>query len=80
MNIAERIQSPTPTFFKKIRNIGIILTAVSGTLLGAPIALPLVVMKIASYMAVASMVAAAVSQTAVVEEPEATNANEGNGS
>ena len=80
MNIAERIQSPTPTFFKKIRNIGIILTAVSGTLLGAPIALPLVVIKIAGYMAVASMVATAVSQTAVVEEPAATNANEGNGS
>ena len=80
MNLAERIQSPTPTFFKKIRNIGIILTAISGTLLGAPIALPLVVVKIASYIAVASMVATAVSQTAVTEEPSATNADEGNGS
>lgn len=80
MNLSERIQSPTPTFFKKIRNIGIILTAISGTLLGAPIALPLIVMKIASYMAVASMVATAVSQTAVTEAPSATNADKVNGS
>jgi hypothetical protein len=80
MNLAERIQSPTPTFFKKIRNIGIILTALSGTLLGAPIALPLVVIKIAGYMAVASMVATAVSQTAVGEDPTTINVPEGNGS
>ena len=79
MNLAERIQSPTPNFFKKIRNIGIILTAISGALLGAPIALPLVVIKIAGYMAVASMVATALSQTAVTEEPGAKNPDKGNG-
>jgi hypothetical protein len=49
-------------------------------LLGAPIALPLVVIKIAGYMAVASMVATAVSQTAVGEDPTTINVPEGNGS
>jgi hypothetical protein len=74
MNLSKRLQSPTPSFFKKVRNIGLILAAVSGTLLTAPIALPVVVVKIAGYLGVASMVASAVSQTAVVEEPESIEA------
>lgn len=64
MKLIERIQSPTPTFFKKVRNIGIVLAAVSGTILATPIALPAVIIKIAGYLAVASGVASAVSQTA----------------
>jgi hypothetical protein len=39
MNLSERVQSPTPKFFKKVRNIGLILAAISGTLVAAPIAL-----------------------------------------
>lgn len=70
MNLIERIGSPTPKFFKKLRNIGLILAAVSGTIIAAPIALPAVVIQVAGYLAVASSVASAVSQTAVVEEPE----------
>ena len=65
MNLIERVSSPTPNFFKKLRNIGLILAAVSGTIVAAPIALPAVVIQIASYLAVASSVASAVSQTAV---------------
>lgn len=70
MNLTERVTSPTPKFFKKLRNIGLILAAVSGTIVAAPIALPAVVIQIAGYLAVASSVASAVSQTAVVEEPD----------
>lgn len=69
MNIAERVTSPTPPFFKKIRNAGLLLAAVSGTLLAAPLPLPEVVTKIAAYLGVASTVASAVSQTAVCDEP-----------
>jgi len=65
MNLIERVSSPTPKFFKKLRNIGLILAAVSGTIVAAPIALPAVVIQIAGYLAVASSVASAVSQTAV---------------
>jgi hypothetical protein len=68
MNLIERVSSPTPKFFKKLRNIGLILAAVSGTLIAAPIALPAVVIQIAGYLAVASSVASAVSQTVVEGE------------
>jgi hypothetical protein len=78
MNLSERMQSPTPKFFKKIRNIGLILAAISGTLVAAPIALPAVVIQIAGYLGVASAVASAVSQTVVCDEPDKT-ANETDG-
>lgn len=68
MNLIERVGSPTPKFFKKLRNIGLILAAVSGTIVAAPITLPAVVIQIAGYLAVASSVASAVSQTAVEGE------------
>jgi hypothetical protein len=68
MNLIERVSSPTPKFFKKLRNIGLILAAVSGTLVAAPIALPAVVIQIAGYLAVASSVASAISQTVVEGE------------
>jgi hypothetical protein len=64
MKLKERIEAPTPKFFKKVRNIGLILAAVSATLLTTPVALPIVVVKIAGYLAVAGSVASAVSQTA----------------
>jgi hypothetical protein len=66
--LIDRMQSPTPKFFKKLRNIGLILATISGTLAAAPVALPAVVIKIAGYLAVASGVASAVSQTAVEGE------------
>jgi hypothetical protein len=46
----------------------LILAAVSGTIIAAPIALPTVVVQIAGYLAVASSVASAVRQTAVEGE------------
>ena len=70
MNMIERIQTETPPFFKKIRNIGVILATVSATLLAAPIALPAVVLQVAGYLAVAGTVASAISQTAVPEQPK----------
>lgn len=68
MKLSERVQSPTPSFFKKLRNIGLVLAAISTTIVAAPIALPAVVIQIAGYLAVASSVASAVSQTAVEGE------------
>ena len=66
--VIERAKAPTPGFFKKLRNIGLILAAISGTLLAAPVALPAVVIQVAGYLAVAGTVASAVSQTAVDED------------
>jgi hypothetical protein len=66
--IISRMQKPTPAFFKKMRNIGLALAAVSATILAAPVALPLLVVKIAGYLAVAGGVMTTLSQSAVKME------------
>ena len=69
-NIVQRVKAPTPKFFKKVRNISLVLAAIGTTLLTAPVSLPAVVIKIAGYLAVAGGVAGTVSQTAVKSEKE----------
>jgi uncharacterized membrane protein HdeD (DUF308 family) len=68
MKIVERIKSPTPKFFKILRSIGLALLAISGTIVAAPIVLPVTVVTVAGYMAVAGGVISAVSQMTVAEE------------
>lgn len=58
------MQAPTPPFFRKLRNIGLVLVAVSATIVAAPIALPAVLIKVAGYLAIAGTVASTVSQAA----------------
>ena len=73
MNIIKRAKAPTPKFFKVLRNIGLALAAVGGTILAAPIALPFVVTSIGGYLAVAGGVVSAVSQlTTTTEKDDAT--------
>ena len=62
MTILQRVQQPTPTFFKKVRNGGLVLATIGASLLAAPIALPPLLLKIASYLVVSGAVAGAVSQ------------------
>ena len=68
MTITQRLKQPTPKFFKKVRNIGLALAAVSTALFTSPVALPALVVKIAGYLAVAGTVASAVSQTSTKDE------------
>jgi hypothetical protein len=68
MNLVQRAKAPTPKFFKVLRNIGLVLTTVGGTILAAPIALPIVVSSAGSYLAVAGGVLSAVSQLTTAEE------------
>jgi hypothetical protein len=65
MNLLERVVSPTPTFFQKLRNIGLALAAVSAAIIGSPVALPAIITTIASYLAVAGTVLSGVSQITV---------------
>jgi uncharacterized membrane protein HdeD (DUF308 family) len=65
MNIIKRAQAPTPKFFKVLRTVGLVLLAISGTILTAPISLPAVVVSVAGYAAVAGGVLSAVSQVTV---------------
>ena len=73
MKFSERIKEPTPPFFKKLRNIGLVLAAVGGAILAAPITLPSIVLSIATYITVAGTVATTVSQ-AVVSDTKEENA------
>ena len=54
-----------------LRNVGLVLAAIGGTILAAPIALPVVVTSVGGYLVVAGGVASAVSQLTTIE----SNAN-----
>ena len=68
MNIVKRAKAPTPKIFKVLRNIGLALAAVGGTILAAPVALPVVISSIAGYLAVAGGVLSAVSQITTIND------------
>jgi len=68
--ILERMNQPTPKFFKILRSVGIALTAVSAAILTSPVSLPVVMVTVAGYVTVAGAIITAVSQTAVHEAEE----------
>ena len=68
--IVERAKAPTPSFFKKLRNIGLVLASISTVILTAPISLPAAVVSAAGYIAVAGGVMSAVSQITTLNEQE----------
>ncbi|MBP2284864.1 putative membrane protein YeiH [Flavobacterium sp. CG_23.5] len=67
MKLVERVKSPTPKFFRILRAIGLALLAISGSVIAAPVVLPVAVVSIAGYIAVAGGVISAVSQITVDE-------------
>jgi len=64
------MKEPTPRFFRRIRNIGIAIATIGGSILAAPVALPAAVVTIAGYLAVAGTVATAVSQAVTTPDDE----------
>jgi uncharacterized membrane protein HdeD (DUF308 family) len=73
MNIIKRVKSPTPKFFKVLRDIGLVLAAVGGTILAAPVGLPAIVVTIGGYVAVAGGVISAVSQLTTTKDDAVTS-------
>lgn len=67
MKVIERFTAPVPSFFRKVRKAGLILTAAGGAILASPVALPAIVVAIGSYLLVAGTVLVAVSQATVPE-------------
>ena len=65
MNIVERLVAPTPPFFQKVRNVGLVMLAISSTIVGLPVAIPAVITQIAAYLAVAGTVMSGLSQATV---------------
>jgi len=76
MNVIQRMQAPTPKFFKVLRTVGLALAAASGALLAAPVALPAGIITLAGYLTVAGSVVTAVSQTAVTNEEESAEGDD----
>ncbi len=62
MNIIQRAKSPTPGFFKKLRNIGLTIAAIGAAILSAPVSLPATIVSIGGYFAVTGTVIGAISQ------------------
>ena len=62
MKILERITAPVPSFFKKLRNIGLALAAIGTAIITAPVGLPVGLLTVAGYITVAGSVIGAVSQ------------------
>lgn len=69
ISILDRMKSPTPKFFKIVRNVGLALVAAGGAIIAAPVTLPVIVITVGGYLIAAGSVAVAVSQ-AVIEGPE----------
>lgn len=68
LNLISRIESPTPKWFRIVRNLGLGLSAVGGVLVAAPVALPAGIVTVGGYLLLGGSIIGAVSQTAVSAE------------
>ncbi len=68
MELIHRLVAPTPPFFQKVRNIGLLLTAIASAVFGLPVALPEFINDIAGGIAIAGTVMASIGQSAVKDE------------
>ena len=70
LSLAQRVATPTPPFFKKLRNIALVVGAIAGSIMAAPVALPAIVFTIAEYALVACTAISAVSQVTTTIESD----------
>lgn len=68
LNLISRVAEPTPKWFRILRNLGLVMSAVGGVLLAAPVALPATVVSVGGYLLLGGTIIGAVSQTAVSAE------------
>ena len=66
--VFKRLNRQTPSFFKKVRNVGLTLAAIGTAVVAAPVVSPAIIVQVANYLIVAGAVAGAVSQTAVTND------------
>lgn len=76
MNVLDRAQAPTPKFFKVLRSIGLIVAAVGGAIVTAPVALPVAVVTVGGYLTVAGGVLSAISQITVDDKDKPEGSKE----
>jgi hypothetical protein len=70
MNVVERALAPTPKWFKILRTVGIALATIGGTIIAAPVTLPVGLVSGAGYLVLGGSIISVVSQTAVKSEEE----------
>jgi len=68
LTFIQRLLSPTPSFFKKVRTIGLVMGVIGAALLASPVALPAVVGTIGGYLVLGGSIITSVAQTAVKDE------------
>jgi hypothetical protein len=66
--IWQRAQAPTPVFFKRLRSLALVLSAVATAVLTAPVSFPPLVVTVAGYVLTAGTVAGAISQLTVAAD------------
>ncbi|MEA3426819.1 MAG: hypothetical protein U9R46_11300 [Bacteroidota bacterium] len=70
--IRNRIQSPVPQFFRRLRNWALVVTGIGTALLTAPVALPVFLSTLGGYLVTAGSVASILSQLTRVDETGAS--------
>jgi uncharacterized membrane protein HdeD (DUF308 family) len=72
LNVVERVNAPTPKWFKTLRTVGIALASIGGIIIASPVALPVGLVSAAGYFVLGGSIISVVSQTAVKSEEEPT--------
>lgn len=70
MSVVDRLNAPTPPFFKKLRTIGIVVGVIGGALATAPVALPVAIVSLSGYLLTAGSILTAVSSITVDESED----------
>ena len=63
-NLNRRIWAKTPPFFKKVRNIGLVVAGVGTAIATLPVSLPVGLVSLSSYLIAIGTTAATIAQTA----------------
>ena len=66
--ILNRASSPTPKFFRTLRNVGLALAAGGAVILASPVTLPAALITACGYFALAVGIISALSQVAVKDD------------
>ena len=69
VGLKERINAPSPSFFNKIKKIGLLIGGIGTAILASPISLPVILTTLAGYLVTAGLVATAVAVVTVEEKP-----------
>lgn len=71
--LKNRIKAPTPKFWKKVRRISLIVAGIGTTLAALPVALPVGLAAVSTYLIVGGTVGASLAQLTKEDTPETEN-------